>query len=803
LCKGWVQNYLNILYCLKMDISKLTVQGFKSFYEKSVFTFGKNITAIVGPNGSGKSNITEAVRFVLGEQSTKSMRGKDVTDLLYRGNTAKASKAKVEVEFLKTKNFTVNSENIFIKEMLDKDVVTISRTIYADGKSEYQMNGVEVRVKDLHEFLLYIHLGNKSSWHISQGEADKVLQSNPLERKTIIEDALGLKVYHARINDSQRKLDKTKENIREATLKRREILPELNALSRQVDKIRKGQEFRTDLESKALVFLHHQKKEIQMHHVQEQASDSINTLEQKLAEVDQKLAEKEKNLYKSGGHDTAFLEQELGKEEKVFSFVKNELASLQEKDRNVKNNLNYLEIEENRNLEELKKKESEMANIAMEGNDIIFPENRINEVRDTIELNTEKIINSQNIQDIHKLAEDSDFSFKKLLTVGSVVNKDNVKQISYLQSIKTRIQEKLQSVKSEKNKFDSEIETLKTQVESGELKYKLVTERVELLKKQILEFKYLASETERDLQNLSFERSKLQMKIKEKQEHLNRISILENDLNSEVREFANLLGESFAAKVESYQNEQEMGIEEIQTIKRNIERLKIRLEESQVSNPDEVVANFQEMSQRDAFLLTEISDLENSMVNLEKLISDLKESLKLEFETGLLHINQVFDSYVKRLFGGGGAKVFVVDIESRKKKEDSEEVADANTDEVEEIKTGIDVEVEIPKKKVKGLHSLSGGERALISIALNFSIINQNPAPFMILDETDAALDEANSKRYGEILEMLKQDTKLIVVTHNRETMHFADQVYGITLAKEGHSKVLSVSFEDAVEYAK
>jgi chromosome segregation protein len=207
------------------------------------------------------------------------------------------------------------------------------------------------------------------------------------------------------------------------------------------------------------------------------------------------------------------------------------------------------------------------------------------------------------------------------------------------------------------------------------------------------------------------------------------------------------------------------------------------------------------MSQRDAFLLQEISDLEKSMVNLENLISDLKESLKLEFETGLLHINQIFDSYVKRLFGGGGAKVFVVDIESRKKKEDGEE-GDAN-DEAEEIKTGIDVEVEIPKKKVKGLHSLSGGERALISIALNFSIINQNPAPFMILDETDAALDEANSKRYGEILEMLKKETKLIVVTHNRETMHFADQVYGITLAKEGHSKVLSVSFEDAIEYAK
>jgi chromosome segregation protein len=181
------------------------------------------------------------------------------------------------------------------------------------------------------------------------------------------------------------------------------------------------------------------------------------------------------------------------------------------------------------------------------------------------------------------------------------------------------------------------------------------------------------------------------------------------------------------------------------------------------------------------------------------LIVDLKESLKKEFDQGLLHINSIFDNYVKKLFGGGGAKVFVVEVENRKKAESD----NGEQEEEEELKTGVEVEVEIPKKKVKGLHSLSGGERALVSIALNFSIVNQNPSPFMILDETDAALDEANSKRYGEILEMLKQQTKLIVVTHNRETMHFADQVYGVTLSKDGNSKVLSVSFEDAVEYAK
>jgi chromosome segregation ATPase len=787
-----------------MDISKLTVQGFKSFYEKSVFTFGKNITAVVGPNGSGKSNITEAIRFVLGEQSTKSMRGKDITDLLYRGNNVKASKAKVEVEFVRSKRFSHNTENIFVKEMLDKDLVTVTRTIYADGKSEYMMNGVEVRVKDLHEFLLHIHLGNKSSWHISQGEADKVLQANPQERKTIIEDALGLKVYHARINDSQKKLEKTRENIREATLKRREIMPELSALSKQVERIKRSSEFRTELENKASVYLSFRKNNLEQIKKQDSETNTLEFLEDKLLELENQLAQKEKSLYKDGGHDTTFLEQELRKEENVYSHVKQEFQNLENKERNAKNNLDYLNLEENKNSEELKKIESELSGIAVAGNDIIFSEQNVNQVRDKIEENTEKIINSQNVSEMHSLATETDFSYKKLLSLGSVVNKDNVKQISYLQSIKQRIQEKLQNIKQDKEKFSIELENAKTELEKESLKLKLVTDRTELLKKQIIEFKYLASETEREVQGMTFERSKLQIKISQKQDSINKIFELEKEYESESQEFRIILGNHLNPSLLNEEQIADLTSEDIQNLKRSIERLKIRLEESQVANPDEVLNSFNQMTEHDNFLVKEIADLENSMVNLEKLISDLKMSLKKEFDFGLEHINKIFDSYVKRLFGGGGAKVFVVELESRKKVSDEgEKTENILEEDEEETKIGIEVEVEIPKKKVKGLQSLSGGERALVSIALNFSIINQNPAPFMILDETDAALDEANSKRYGEILEMLKQNTKLIVVTHNRETMHFADQVYGVTLSKEGHSKVLSVSFEDAVEYAK
>ena len=126
-------------------------------------------------------------------------------------------------------------------------------------------------------------------------------------------------------------------------------------------------------------------------------------------------------------------------------------------------------------------------------------------------------------------------------------------------------------------------------------------------------------------------------------------------------------------------------------------------------------------------------------------------------------------------------------------------------EEEKEIKyeEGIDIEISLPHKKIKGLMMLSGGERALTSIALLFAMSQVNPPPFVILDETDAALDEANSRKYGDMVESLSKSSELIVITHNRETMSRAGVLYGVTMGKDSLSKLLSISFTDAVEVAK
>ena len=151
------------------------------------------------------------------------------------------------------------------------------------------------------------------------------------------------------------------------------------------------------------------------------------------------------------------------------------------------------------------------------------------------------------------------------------------------------------------------------------------------------------------------------------------------------------------------------------------------------------------------------------------------------------------------MFGGGKAVLKEVIM---KKKKSPEEEFDTSEDENQE-EYGIDIAVELPRKKVSDLDMLSGGERSLTSIALLFALSQVNPPPFLVLDETDAALDEANSQKYGDMIESLSAYSQLILVTHNRETMSRAQTLFGVTLGRDDASTMLSLRLEDAEKYAK
>jgi len=233
---------------------------------------------------------------------------------------------------------------------------------------------------------------------------------------------------------------------------------------------------------------------------------------------------------------------------------------------------------------------------------------------------------------------------------------------------------------------------------------------------------------------------------------------------------------------------------------RQLEKLKIRLEELGIGTTVDVLKEYKAAEERDAFLAREIADLEESVAKLEALILELNEQLNERFVAGIEKIGTEFNRFFVLMFGGGKAELKRI---KPKVKVVNEETGDVTSEEEEGSQEGVELDIALPNKRVKGLEMLSGGERALTSIALIFAMSQVNPPLFIILDETDAALDEANSRRYGDMISALAEKSQLILITHNRETMSRAGILYGVTMGSDGVSKLLSVKFEEAAAVAK
>jgi len=327
-----------------------------------------------------------------------------------------------------------------------------------------------------------------------------------------------------------------------------------------------------------------------------------------------------------------------------------------------------------------------------------------------------------------------------------------------------------------------------------------IFEKIEILKRKIIQ----ENET---LHTREKEKFNFRVRYQELASSLGLISVKEENLAKEIEAFKNEIKEGsilIGSEILSYKSFEIKGsidrsIQE--ELKKKIERIKIKLEDVGLGGGSEVIKEFEEVSRRDNFLAKEMEDLAVSIESLRKLMADLKEKIDIEFKNGVEKINKEFHKFFSLMFNGGTGSLSII-IENKKKSS----VAETSEDEEEENivqEQGIEINVSLPHKKVKELNALSGGERSLASIALLFAMSQVNPPPFLVLDETDAALDEANSCKYGDMLEKLSQHSQLIVVTHNRETMSRADILYGVTIGNDGASKLLSVKLDEATAIAK
>ncbi|MBP6060495.1 MAG: AAA family ATPase [Candidatus Pacebacteria bacterium] len=714
-----------------MRLKTLELNGFKSFHQKSLLEFNSPIVSIVGPNGSGKSNVVESLRFVLGEQSIKSMRGKSGSDLIFKGskNLPGGSRASVTIYFDNTDKIFKLSNDTGEDINLNYDTISISREVYPDGVNNYILNGTEVRLKDIHNLLASVNIGSSGHHIISQGEADRILNTSPKERKAMVEDALGLKIYQYKIKESERKLERTNLNMKEVSMLRRENAPHLNFLKKQVEKFEKAKEMESEL---ALLYKDYLKREsVYLENEKMNLLAEKKNLTAELNEVSFKLQGiKEENGGASGGR----IDELRALEKKI-----NETRSLKnELERKIGRIEGMLEAKEHR--------------VKISGRCPLCG----NEIKD---VQAEQIEKRQ--QEEQELIE-----LKNSQT-------NTLAEIARLEQEEASLAKSAEALKEELNKHMEALRDLEREKFTWKVKHQELSSALEVVNiKEV---------------NLSREFEAFDNEIKEGM-------VL---VGSEIMAYKDF---ELVGEVDSNTKEEQ---------RRKIERIKIKLEDAGLGGGSEILKEFEQASERDQFLTKELEDLNKSIESLQKLIADLKEKIDIEFKEGIKKINIEFKEFFTLMFGGGSGALSIVTENKKIKRDESIEIdeeyveGEAGEDSKFVFEQGVEINVSLPQKKVKELQALSGGERSLTSIALLFAMSQVNPPPFLVLDETDAALDEANSRKYGDMLEKLSKHSQLVVVTHNRETMSRAGILYGVTIGGDGASKLLSVKFDEAAAIAK
>lgn len=707
-----------------MYLEKIELIGFKSFAQKTSLEFKQEITAIVGPNGSGKTNLVESIRWVLGEQSLKLLRGKKSEDVIFAGTRNKSRMGFSEV------SLHLNNEDE--KAPIDYREIVITRRLFRNGESDYLINKSKVRLQDISLLLAKAGFGLKSFSIIGQGMVDHILQASPLERKEFFEEAAGIKQYQIKRDEAIKKLEATKENLKKVEIILEEISPRLRSLTRQVHRLEKREIVEKEL------------KELQKQYYG-------------------KIYSEIEEGYKKVNEEKEILEKERKEKESEIKMLEEKLSnvSAEESREEIFQNLqkNYKKILEDKNslqqkLYLIKLKEKE-------------PKLKINQV-----------IILEKIEKILKLQEGL---IQKISLIKEIKDLEEIKKEAL--KIKEELNFLLEEISPEKAKSE-EIGKIEGEIKEKEEKLNKIEEEISEFNKKEEEKRNFFINLQRELQNKQNEYNFVNSKENEIKISLARFQTKKEDLEKEIKEELGELKFSFEAGIE-------VSLEKIQKLKSQL---------LMIGGIDpEIKKEYQETKERFEFLSEQNKDLKEAIKSLEKIISKLDEIIEKQFNQEFETINKEFSKYFRILFKGGNAKLSLIK-KTHNQLLSSTKGSNQNyyslTNEKEDGVEGIEIFASPPNKKLKNIQALSGGEKALTSIALICAILSSRFSPFVVLDEVDASLDEANSLKFAQILEDLSRRTQFIVITHNRATMEKAKILYGITMAEDGISKILSLKLE-------
>ena len=811
-----------------MNFKQLEITGFKSFSEKTTFFIEKGLTGIVGPNGCGKSNIVESLRWCMGENSAKSMRGSGMEDVIFSGTSNRPSKNISEVSLLLDNQ---NKEGPAQYEEFDE--ISIKRKIEKDKGSKYYINNKEVRARDVQTFFADLSTGAHSPSLISQGRIGQLVTAKPIERKSILEEAAGISGIHARRQEAETRLNAAENNLKRADELKKQQQKQLDNLKKQAEEATRYKEISGEIKQieAGLYFLK----------ISEIEKDKKQILE-KLSELDDEISA----ISIDFNHNNTLLEEENKKLSPLRDKKMESAAKLQKLNLDMENL-----VEEESRVKSLQDKleksiktiESDLERERSISLDADLNEKRLSEEKDallktenellTVETNsTKELKESKNLLDglqsqldsmLDQIEKDIDED-KKLLKetfreLKQLVKKITSSQEDYaekygkdrsIQSDSIKRKERIKNIdvelknwrnlKSNSEKMNSELSNRKDKLflelnDNQKNPERIATSKGQNLqnlentkkRNEEIENELIAAEKKYNLINQNLK--EIQIKLSDLKENKARneatVEGIENrkkDLLHSVKNELNINDEASLLPQSDLNNISPNDLPTLEEQSQKVEKAKKKRESLGSVNlrADEETKKYETEIKK---MEDDRADLFSAIVKLKSSIDELNQKGRERLLEAFTRVNRKFNEVYTKLFNGGTAKIELVDSD-------------------DPLEAGLEMYVSPPGKRLQSISLLSGGEQALTAMSLVFAVFLVNPSPICVLDEVDAPLDDANVTRFCSLLDELTKitKTKFIIITHHALTMSRMHRLYGVTMAEQGVSQLVSVDLQKAEE---
>ncbi len=798
-----------------MHLSSITIKGFKSFPERTRLVFSPGVSVIVGPNGCGKSNITDAVLWALGEQSPLSVRGQTMQDMIYAGGEGTGPSRYAEVEVVLSNDRPVadpasadagaseaegdvrGAQRAGAEQLAGFGELSIKRRHDRGGEGEYRINGARCRLSDVVETLADANLGREMHSIISQGRVEEIVHSKPNERRLLVEEAAGLGKHRKRRRRAQLKLERTEENLDRALDVEREARSRLRPLKRQAqaadihDRLeREAGELRATLLGSEL---RRQNEELEnAERNAAQTREARDAVEARLAEanrrrtaIEERLAERDRERTEAWGRLMAIraAHERLSVRGESLAARRAELARSLEARREALGSLAH-DLEAGRSSAE----DPVQAGLARIG--------------DALDRASESLASARGDRDDRERA-------------GEVrrVREASERAAGTARRVEDLIGSRLQGSIQGSVETDAELLAALDQLCDATARARdAVGERASALEGRMLGRDGDDDVTEA-LRACSREEAELQASLRSAGEAVTEAEVGSAQLRerrqetvAELERIAQRLGREVAA-ADAPLSDADRG-----EIEHKLERLAARREQLGPVNPlaeREYAAALAHVEE----LETQRADLEGALSDLTGLIRETDAKIESAFEQTFEATERNFQELVEHLFPDGRGRLRLVGDQSRmhvlggadpagadagasEPDEDVGEGERAGAEQPTASDVGVEIEVTPAGKATRKLSLLSGGEKSLVALAFVFAVFLARPSPFYILDEVEAALDDANIDRFLQLVRRFSDRAQFIIVTHQKRTMDAADVLYGISMGSGGITKVVSRRFE-------